>query len=269
MNKGKVLITGGTSGLGYELVKLLQSEGYEVFATGRNSAILENLPGDIHFIKIDFSDLNSISRNIRQLFDRGIRFDLVINNAGILTPSEFTTSVNGIEYSFQVNFLSHFLINDLIISNKNHSDPLTIVSVTSPVYKYVKADFIKPVPEVYRSFKTYSESKYYMLLIGEFLLKKYPEKNVKFIGFNPGTFSSGIYRMQKSWFKMMYRVAAPFMRSPVRVAHLLTDILKEGNHENGAVYMRKNRFRRPQVADKEKTDKFMTKCYEIVEPFIR
>jgi NAD(P)-dependent dehydrogenase (short-subunit alcohol dehydrogenase family) len=267
LNKGKVLITGGTSGLGYELVKRLHIEGYEVFTTGRNSAKLSSSGGNLHFLKIDFSDLNSVTSNIQELLNRGIRFDLVINNAGVLSPPGFTASVNGIEYSFQVNFLSHLLINDLIIRDKDNSDPLTFVSITSPVYRYVRPDLKLPDSSTYKSFKSYSESKLYLLYIGDHLLKMYPGSNAKFICFDPGTFRSGIYRMQKSWFHNMYSIAAPFMRNPSRIAAVLADILNEENLINGAVYSGRHRFRKPDPGDEAGIDEFMAKCNGMIKAF--
>ena len=267
LKKGTVLITGGTSGLGYDLVKCFLSEGYEVFATGRDHSRLSDSGEEFQFVRTDFSDLKDVKSVIQKLLKTGTRFDIVINNAGVLSPPEFTPTVNGIEYSFQVNFLSHLLIDELIIREKSHSDPLTIVSVTSPVYRYVRPDLKVPDQLTYKSFKSYSESKLYLLFIGDHLLKRYPGNDIKFICFDPGTFRSGIYRMQKSWFQRMYRIASPFMRSPSRVAQSLSEILNEENLINGAVYRRKNMFRKPDIADKKKIEEFMAECYGLIEPF--
>jgi NAD(P)-dependent dehydrogenase (short-subunit alcohol dehydrogenase family) len=183
-----------------------------------------------------------------------------------LSPTGFTRTGDGIEYSFQVNFLSHLLLDELIIRRKTNS-ALTFVSVTSPVYKYVKPDFSFPEPGGYRSFKTYSESKYYLLLIGEYLQQKYAEKDLKFIGFNPGIFSSGIYRMQKNWFQKMYLVASPFMRRPVEVATTLAEILTQENALNGAVYKRWNSFRFPDI-NNDRVGEFLRECSNIISPYL-
>lgn len=73
-----VLITGGTSGLGLELVKLFLKNGYTVIATGRQ---LLNLPGyedKFKLFRIDFSDMNQvavITKKICETYD----FNFVIN----------------------------------------------------------------------------------------------------------------------------------------------------------------------------------------------
>ena len=268
MQKGRVLITGGTSGLGFELVKCFLREGFDVFAFGRDEKRLFDRGERLYFSKVDFSDLSDIKRSFQTLSDNGIGFDIVINNAGVLSPPEFTMTGNGLEYTFQVNFLSHLLLNEMIIREKGNDEPLTIVSVTSPVYRYFKPDFKIPDIIGYRPFKSYAESKLYLLMIGEYLLNKYPGKDLKFIGFDPGTFRSGIYRMQKNWFKKMYLVASPFMRNPSKVARILAEILLEQELVTGVVYRRKNRHRTLDHIDKEEIEKFMAICFDKIESFI-
>jgi retinol dehydrogenase-12 len=193
---------------------------------------------------------------------------MIINNAGVLSPSEFTLTENGFEYSFQVNFLSHLLLDELIRNERNDAEPLTIVSVTSPVYRYNKPLFKVVDKNSYRPFKSYADSKFYVLLIGGHLHNKYHEKNLQYFGFDPGTFSSGIYRMQRNWFKGLYKIAAPFMRNPSMVASYLATILEQENHLNGAVYSRVNKFRYPEFIKNESSEKFMKECGNFLDPYI-
>lgn len=223
----KIFVTGGTSGLGLELVRRLLLQGAEVYATGRK--LNENLPekDNFRFIPVDFTDLKNLTETISEFLNEKILFDVVINNAGVLSPPEYQETKDGVEYSFQVNFLSHILINEMILRKKAYNDPLLIIAVTSPVYRFVRPDFTIPRKTDYRPFRIYSESKYYMLLIGDYLKNECLGSNFRFLGFNPGIFGSGIYRMQKPWFRAMYRFAAPFMRSSGKVAESLIDVIKK------------------------------------------
>lgn len=70
-------------------------------------------------------------------------YDVVILNAGVLMPSDHFT-VDGIETTFQVNYLSHYLIvRSLIESRKrnsaeeNRKSPLKVVTLTSVLYRFV------------------------------------------------------------------------------------------------------------------------------------
>lgn len=257
-NFKNILITGGTSGLGLELVRLFLEGGSEVYTTGRDPSRLQSGESKLHFISVDFSDLKEVSEAARKLTLQSVKFDLLINNAGILSPPHYTTTKDSLEYTFQVNFLSHHLLDELIIRNADNKFELMVVSVTSPVYKYVKPDFKMSDIEKYRSFKAYAESKLYLLLAGEHIHNKYPEKRLIFIGYDPGTFRSGIHRMQKKWFQHLYRIAGPFMRSPAYVAKTLYGILANRICIDGLVYNIKAETKPAPFSDSATAREFFT-----------
>jgi NAD(P)-dependent dehydrogenase (short-subunit alcohol dehydrogenase family) len=261
----KVLITGGTSGLGYELVKRFLDDGAEVYATGRK--IPEALSGNnrFHFVQVDFSDLKQVEPVISEISAEKPEFDLVINNAGVLSPSDYRTSKNGIEYTFQVNFLAHLLIDDIIVRSHSGSKELKIAFVTSPVYRYVKPLFRFPEENGYRPFRTYCETKYYLLLVGSYLTARYPEKDIKIIGLDPGIFSSGIYRMQKQWFHKMYTIGAHFMRSSGKVASDLHRILISMDAAWNKIYHRSGRKVKPFPLQDDISGKFLLSCQEAIK----
>ena len=265
-----ILITGGTSGLGLELVKHFLSKSYNVYTTGRDLKGAGFSSEKFHFMAVDFSDLNRVSELIYHLNEQAISFNIIINNAGILSPPVYTETKNGYEYSFQVNFLSHLLLDEIILSNIKSTEFPLIVSVTSPVYSYIrKAPDIYADRSEYRAFKSYVSSKFSLVLLGIWLSEKYKENHLSCFSFNPGTFSSGICRMQKSWFQSIYRIASPFMRNPRKVAGILTEILQEQEIINAAVYRDKNNFKIPDSIDKEATESFMGRCYALIESYIR
>lgn len=261
------MITGGTSGLGLELAKLFHSKGNFVYVIGRDLKGYNQPTERFRFIKADFSDLDQISQTIKMVSAEGIKFDMIINNAGVLSPPAFTETINGIEYSFQVNFLSHLLIDELIVSNLTASDSVLIISVTSPVYKIVTPDFKIPAREEYRMFKNYALSKYYLLLIASHLKEKYPDKSIRSFGFDPGTFGSGIYRMQKPWFRVLYTVAAPFMKRPSKVAKDLISVPVEGSIE-GAVYKSRSKYKLMHPAKDSSVQEFLKECQSLLNNFI-
>ncbi|MFZ0281445.1 MAG: SDR family NAD(P)-dependent oxidoreductase, partial [Bacteroidales bacterium] len=179
-----VLITGGTSGLGLELVKLYLDKGFEVVATGRNLSGKEADKPHLKLFATDFSDLKQTAGAIRKICD-SFNFDIVINNAGVLSPPDLTLTSDGLEYSFQVNFLSHLLVNEIIIRSRADDRPLISVAVTSPVYQVARPDLsFTSSKKTYRPLKAYSESKLLLALMCKHFSELHTGSGMKFIAFN-------------------------------------------------------------------------------------
>jgi NAD(P)-dependent dehydrogenase (short-subunit alcohol dehydrogenase family) len=265
-----ILITGGTSGLGLELVNIFLAKGYNVIALGRQQISFPGYGKRFSLYTADFSDLGQVSDVTKAICDT-YDPDIVINNAGILSPPDNIITVNGLEYTFQVNFLSHLLLNEIILHKWKKSHPLRIVAVMSPAYRV--ADMKPRIPdgsERYSAVKAYSSSKLYQVLMCEYIANKYGEPGLDCFSFNPGTFRSAIYRMQKPWFRSMYRIAAPFMRSPAKVAGILFEAVSAANYEpvSGSIYDIRNGRKNAPVLDINEKEEFMQACYQLIEPFI-
>ncbi len=82
----KVLVTGGTSGLGLAMASALADAGAIVALTGRSAArateVAAELPGAIG-IELDVTDESSVARAVGQAWSRLGGIDMLVNNAGI------------------------------------------------------------------------------------------------------------------------------------------------------------------------------------------
>lgn len=271
-NKGrkKILITGGTSGLGLELVRLFLKEGFEVVSTGRQENKITGYEGRFYFYNVDFSDLYQVAVTGKEI-GKSHSFDFLINNAGILSPPAYRETVNGLEYTFQVNYLSHLLLNEIILDGVKDDHKIVIASVTSPVYRFASLEagmILRSDAVNYNPVRSYSASKLYLAMMHEFLNMRYGELNLICFSFDPGTFSSGIYRMQKKWFRQMYMVAAPFMRNPSAVAMALAEILLGDDLVKCAVYDRRKHKDVLPYADPSMKAELMKSSYDLINKFI-
>lgn len=81
----KILVTGATSGIGYELVKVLVSKGHNVVATGRNQSKLNELDclDNCTTIQADLSDSTQAVSMFQQANQTLLGIDVLINNAGM------------------------------------------------------------------------------------------------------------------------------------------------------------------------------------------
>ncbi len=224
-----VLITGGTSGLGKSLAECLADNGYSIVTIGRILKPEKKEHPKIQHIPCDFSDLDQVVSLVDLLTERKAHFDILINNAGILSPPDYQLSKNGFELSYQVNFLAHVLLTQLLYERAIFTTGL-VINVSSPIYKKGRLALKNGLaPDNYKLFQVYANTKLYMALYSDYLV----QKGISSFSFNPGTFSSDIYRMQKKWFHLLYKIAAPFMISSDKVAERLVNILLNGRWKNG------------------------------------
>lgn len=89
------LITGASSGFGYEFVKLFAKDNYELIIASRNLERLEEIKREfptveVTVIQVDLTKPNSASELYYEIKDRNLRVDVLVNNAGFGMLGEFS-----------------------------------------------------------------------------------------------------------------------------------------------------------------------------------
>lgn len=108
------LITGASDGIGREIARRAAAQGAEVHAVGRSSEKLNKLrelPGDWTTYATDLSLMSRTSDLADQLRDQGLKFDVLVNNVGLMLNT-MTLTDEGLEASFATNVLSHFVLTE-------------------------------------------------------------------------------------------------------------------------------------------------------------
>jgi uncharacterized oxidoreductase len=84
-----ILITGGTQGLGAELVKKLSNDDTEIIVADRNVTPFDEfksgLGGKVEIHKVDVADIKQVNKFYEKLKNRKV--DILLNNAGVFTTN--------------------------------------------------------------------------------------------------------------------------------------------------------------------------------------
>ena len=139
--KGRIfLVTGGTSGLGYEDVKALAAAGARVVVAARNpqrgqeaiDRIKREVPNaQVQFERVDLADLSSVRALSKRLSTALPRLDGLINNAAIMAPPQRGTSADGLELQFATNYAGHFVLTAELLPLLRKSDSPRVVTLSS------------------------------------------------------------------------------------------------------------------------------------------
>ena len=113
------IVTGASDGIGFHIADRLARSGAEVLMPVRNvvkgeaaaQRIRESHPGAIVEVReLDLSSLASTRAFGSTLLSDARPIDILINNAGVMTPPTLQTTVDGFELQFQTNHLGHFAL---------------------------------------------------------------------------------------------------------------------------------------------------------------
>jgi NAD(P)-dependent dehydrogenase (short-subunit alcohol dehydrogenase family) len=132
------LITGASSGLGFESAKALAELGYKVTMVARREERLTkaadriratNPAVEVAEFVLDISNLDSV-REFAKSIDA---VDLLMNNAGLMGP-DFKLSIEGIESQMATNHIGHFLLTALLWPKLDAANG-RVVSLSSVVHR--------------------------------------------------------------------------------------------------------------------------------------
>lgn len=163
------LVTGGTSGMGYEDAKALAAAGAQVVIAARNpqrgeEAIVrikqEVVDAQVQFEAVDLADLASVKVLGERLNASLPRLDGLINNAAIMSPPQRGTSADGFELQLATNYLGHFALTSHLLPLLRKSDGARVVTLSSIAAARGAINFDDLQSEqAYNPFGAYAQSK--------------------------------------------------------------------------------------------------------------
>lgn len=184
MDKMRILITGATSGVGLDFLKLISDKKYDhvdvdILIRKMNDEVREiqqNTNGRIKAFIVDLSQPSSLSFHSTMTLINKVQYDVVINNAGI-------TNRNYLE--------DHGYLDVLDIMNVNTISPMMITKATlSDEEPQLFVNILSGAAHTdFRKLSVYGTSKAALAKFFDQLYADYKDKNIEnksFVDLNPG-----------------------------------------------------------------------------------
>ena len=211
---GKVcIITGATSGVGYQAVKRLARGGAQIVMVCRNGEKAKRVKEEIECefqvrmdcVQADFSRFADVRKAAGEILQKYPRIDVLINNAGVHYTHR-TLNENGIEIVFAVNHLASFLFTRLLLDRLLQSAPARIIQVNSQGHRFGGLDLtdLNWDKRRYRGLKSYGASKIAQLLTVWEFAAQLPGSGVTINAMHPGEVRTNI-GMNNEWLYRMYQ----------------------------------------------------------------
>ena len=136
------MITGATSGIGLATAEALARMGASLILVGRNPSlgaqVVERLRQEtgnpeIQFMLAELTDQTQVRALAGDYCKTHSHLDILINNAGgsYLTRRE---TVDGLEWTFALNYLAPFLLTNLLLDILKASAPARVINVSSGIH---------------------------------------------------------------------------------------------------------------------------------------
>ena len=184
----RVLVTGVSAGLGVETARALAAHGAQVTGAARDldkaRTATAGIP-NLELIEMDLADLKSVRAAADKLVADGRKFDLLINNAGVMaTP--FGKTKDGFETQFGTNHLGHFVFTNRIASLLK--DGGRVVELSSAGHRFSDVDLDDPNFEhtEYTPFVAYGRSKTANVLFAVEFDRRHKARGVRATAVHPG-----------------------------------------------------------------------------------
>jgi gluconate 5-dehydrogenase len=153
----RILITGGTSGLGLAMARSLAGDDHRVVITGReaerSARVAATLPGEVHGIGMDVRDASSVGAGRDEVIRLLGGLDALVNNAGIgmrtvnpdflSEPQPFwQVPERGFRDVVDTNLTGYFLVASAVVPDLLSSPAGRIVNVTMNHSTMTRAGFV-------------------------------------------------------------------------------------------------------------------------------
>lgn len=240
-----IVLTGGTSGIGFELLKRLLGEGHRVAVIVRNENQVTELRNKFPSpnLEIFIADLSiqtniiSVAEKIKRNFDE---VDILFNNAGVLLGDTIQSN-QGNEMHFEVNALAPYLLTLQLQSLLAKSADALIVNTSTDGLHYAPSINVSEVVNPKKNqgkLSLYLNSKLVSLLLMKHIEDTLSKDGIRVINASPSGNKTKLAKNLSTW---MMPFVLLFYKSPEHGANLLYKAaFDEQNLNKTQIYLQNN-----------------------------
>ncbi|ORX98823.1 hypothetical protein BCR34DRAFT_676892 [Clohesyomyces aquaticus] len=206
-------VTGESSGIGYELSKILYGAGGTVYVLTRTQSnakeaikSIKKLFDDISHPTGDLGRLEFIHKAAKEFCSRESSLLALFNNAGVAAVKD-TATKQGLEYNYGVNSVGHVLLETLLLPT------MTTTAKLAPANS-VRAVWTASILDADLNYSTSKAGVWFAA--SEFSKRHGRETGVLSIAGNPGSYVTNIWRTTPGWLYWLYR---PLFCQPIHGAY--------------------------------------------------
>ena len=168
------VVTGANSGIGVHTARELAAHGASVVLACRNveagRTAAAGLAGSPRVEALDLASLASV-RDFAARWEGPL--DLLVNNAGVMTPPRFRSTEDDFELQYGTNHLGHFALTGLLLPALLEAEAPRVVTVSSIAHHRGDASVLEGNPEAtYDAQRAYGNSKLANLLFAREMHKR-------------------------------------------------------------------------------------------------
>ena len=220
------MVTGANSGIGkYVALGIARTGGTVVMVcrdhskgeTAKEEVIRGTGNKKVELMIADLASLESVRKLAREYLSTHNKLNVLVNNAGVIIGKRHVTS-EGLEETFVTNYLSHFLLTNLLLDTLKRSAPSRIVNVTSSAHNDGHMNFADLQGERrYGAMNSYSQTKLAQVLFTYELARRLCGTGVTANAVHPGTVKTH-WGDEAGILGIGIRMARPFMVAPEKGA---------------------------------------------------
>jgi len=241
-NQKVAIVTGSSTGIGYETSLALARNGFLTYATMRNLNKAENIKSiatkeslPLHVTQLDVTDDASVKNAVEEVLSKEGRINILVNNAGYgLNGALEDLSMDEIKAQYETNFFGLIRVTQAVLPTMRRQKSGTIINISSGAGRFG-----------FPSGSAYVSTKFAVEGLSESISYELEPFGIKVVLVEPGVirtnFGSGLVIAKRSqdpnspYSQMMKKIASSFEElmknssSPDLVANVVLKAVKDEN----------------------------------------